>query len=64
MLIRLLILCVAIVLVSLALRLGSRFHGAPPWLRISHHVVFYAALAYMAVFAAIFVALHAFGYRM
>lgn len=64
MLIRLLILCVAIVLVSLLLRLHGRFQAAPPWLRILHHVIFFAACAYLAVFAGIFVALHVFGYQL
>lgn len=64
MTIRLMILAVAILLVSLSLGLNRRLKGAPPWLRILHHAVFYAALAYMAVFAAIFIALHLFGYRL
>jgi hypothetical protein len=63
-LVRLLILCVAVVLVSLLLRLHKRFRAAPPWLRILHHALFFAASAYLAVFAAIFVALHVFGYRL
>ncbi|TMJ35321.1 MAG: DUF4175 domain-containing protein [Alphaproteobacteria bacterium] len=64
MLIRLLILCAAIVLISLLLRLHKRFQAAPPWLRILHHAVFFAASAYLAVFAVIFAALHVFGYRL
>ena len=64
MLIRILILCVAIVLFSLLLRLHKRFQTAPPWLRILHHAVFFSASACLAVFAAIFIALHGFGYRL
>lgn len=64
MLIRVLILCIAILLVSLLLRLHSRFRTAPPWLRILHHVIFGSALVYTTVFAAIFIALHVFGYRL
>ncbi|MGE0238252.1 MAG: hypothetical protein AB7F09_19200 [Parvibaculaceae bacterium] len=64
MLIRLLIVALAVVLVSLLLRLNRRFQSAPPWLRIVHHVVFYGALAYAVVFAGIFVALHLFGYQL
>ncbi len=64
MLIRLLILSVAVILVSLLLRLNRRFQAAPPWLRILHHVLFYSALAFVAVCAALFVALHVFGYRL
>jgi hypothetical protein len=64
MLIRILILCVAILLISLLLRLNRRLEGAPPWLRILHHIVFYCALAFVAVFAATFIGLHVFGYRL
>jgi hypothetical protein len=64
MLIRLLIVAVAVVIASLALRLNRRFEGAPPWLRIVHHAIFYGALAYVVVFVAIFVALHLFGYQL
>ena len=64
MLIRLLILSVAVILVSLLFRLNSRFQAAPPWLRILHHAIFYSALAFVAVCAVIFIALHVFGYRL
>jgi|GEM_PF-3795540 len=64
MLIRLLIVALAVVLVSLLLRLKHRLEAAPPWLRILHLVVFYGALAYAVIFAAVFVALHLFGYRL
>jgi len=64
MVIRLTILAVAILLVSLLLGLHSRLKAAPRWLRIFHHAVFFAALAYVAVFAGIFIALHLFGYRL
>ncbi|WP_119268791.1 hypothetical protein [Taklimakanibacter deserti] len=64
MLIRLLIVALAVVLVSLLLRLKHRFEAAPPWLRILHLVIFYGALAYAVIFAAVFVALHLFGYRL
>ncbi len=64
MTIRILILCVAILCVSWLLRLARRFAAAPPWLRILHHAIFYGALAYVAAFAAIFIALHVFGYRL
>jgi hypothetical protein len=63
-LIRLLILCVVVILVSLVLRLNRRFEAAPPWLRILHHTIFYSALAFVVVSAAIFMALHVFGYRL
>ena len=64
MLIRLLILCLAVILVSLLLRLNSRLQAAPPWLRILHHSIFYSALAFVAVCAALFIALHVFGYQL
>ncbi len=64
MLIRLLIVAVAVLLVSLLLRLAHRLRTASPWLRILHHVVFYGALAYAVIFTGIFVALHLFGYRL
>ncbi len=64
MLIRVLIVAVAVVIASLALRLNRRFKRAPPWVRIVHHTIFYGALAYAVVFAAIFVALHLFGYQL
>ncbi len=64
MLIRLAILAFAILLVSLLLRLNSRLKAAPPWLRILHQGVFYAALAYALTFAAIFLGLHLFGYQL
>lgn len=64
MLIRLLIVALAVVLVSLLLRLAHRLRAAPLWLRILHHVVFYGALAYAVIFTGIFVALHLFGYRL
>lgn len=64
MLIRLLIVCVAVVLVSLLLRLHQRFRAAPPWLRTLHHVVFYGALAYAVIFTAVFLGLHLFGYQL
>ena len=64
MLIRLMILAVAILLVSLVLGLRSRLKGAPPWLRLTHQAVFYGALAYVLIFAAIFLAFHLFGYRL
>jgi hypothetical protein len=64
MLVRLLIVCVAVVLVSLLLRLHRRFQAAPPWLRILHLIVFYAALAYAVIFAATFFGLHLFGYKL
>jgi hypothetical protein len=64
MLIRILILCIAILLVSLLLRLNRRLEGAPSWLRILHYIVFYSALAYVAAFAATFIGLHVFGYRL
>ena len=64
MLIRILIVAVGVVIVSLALRLNRHLQLAPPWLRVLHHVVFYGALAYAAIFAGIFVALHLFGYQL
>jgi hypothetical protein len=64
MLIRLLIVCVAVVLVSLLLQLHRRFRAAPPWLKILHHAIFYAALAYAVIFAGVFAALHLFGYQL
>jgi hypothetical protein len=64
MLIRLLIVAVSVVIVSLALRLNRRLEGAPPWLVILHHVVFYGALAYAFLFAVVFIALHFFGYQL
>ncbi|MGE3873720.1 MAG: hypothetical protein AB7F74_12265 [Parvibaculaceae bacterium] len=64
MLVRLLIVALAVVIVSLLLRLNRRFEVAPPWLRISHQVIFYVALAYTIVFIGIFAALHLFGYRL
>ena len=64
MLIRLLMACVAVVLVSLLLRLHRRLDAAPPWLKILHHVTFYAALAYAAMFVAVFLFLHFFGYKL
>jgi hypothetical protein len=64
MLIRILILCAAILLISLLLRLNRRLEGAPPWLRIAYHIVFYGALAFVAAFAATFIGLHVFGYRL
>jgi hypothetical protein len=64
MLIRLLIVAVAVVIASLALRLNRRFATAPPWLRILHHAIFFGALAYALVFAAVFIALHLFGYQL
>jgi hypothetical protein len=64
MLIRLLIVAVAVVIASLALKLTRRFEGAPSWLRIVHHAIFYGALAYVVLFVAIFVALHLFGYQL
>jgi hypothetical protein len=64
MLVRLLIVCVAVVLVSFLLRLHRRFAVAPSWLRILHLAIFYGALAYAVIFAAAFVALHLFGYQL
>ena len=64
MLVRLPILCVVVILASLLLRLHRRFQAAPPWLRILHHAIFFGASAYMAAFAAIFIALHVFGYQL
>lgn len=64
MLIRLLTVCVAVVLVSLLLRLHHRFRVAPPWLRILHSAVFYGALAYAVIFAGVFATLHLFGYKL
>jgi hypothetical protein len=64
MLIRLLIVAVALVLVSLLLRLNQRLQPAPPWLRLLHHVIFYGALAYAVIFAAVFIGLHLFGYQL
>jgi hypothetical protein len=64
MLVRLLIVALAVVIVSLLLRLHRRFQAAPPWLRISHLVIFYGALAYTVVFIGIFAALHLLGYRL
>ncbi|QIG51436.1 hypothetical protein G5V57_29205 [Nordella sp. HKS 07] len=64
MLIRLTILAIAIVLLSLLFGLNRRLKAAPPWLRILHMAVFYGALAYMAIFAAIFLALRLFGYQL
>jgi hypothetical protein len=64
MLIRLLIVASAIVLVSVLLRLHRRLDGAPPWLKILHHAIFYGALAYAVIFTAIFLGLHVFGYRL
>ena len=64
MLIRLLILCVVVILASLLLRLYRRFRAAPPWLRILHQAIFLGASAYIAAFAAIFIALHVFGYKL
>jgi hypothetical protein len=64
MLIRLLIVCVAVMLVSLLLQLHRRFQAAPLWLRIVHHITFGAALAYTVIFAGTFIALHLFGYQL
>ena len=64
MLIRILIVAVGVVIVSLALRLKRHLQLAPPWLRVLHQAVFYGALAYAAIFAGIFVALHLFGYQL
>lgn len=64
MLIRLMILAVAILLVSLLFGLHHRLKSAPPWLRLLHQVVFYIALAYAAIFTAIFLGLHLFGYQL
>lgn len=64
MLIRLLILAIAIVLVSLLFRLSRRLKAAPPWLRILHQGLFFAALGYVLIFAAIFLSLHLFGYQL
>jgi hypothetical protein len=64
MLVRLLIVASAIVLASLILRLHRRLEAAPPWLRMLHHAVFYAAFAYAVIFTAVFTALHLFGYRL
>ena len=64
MLVRLLIVALAVVIVSLLLRLNRRLRPAPAWLRLLHHVTFYGALVYAAIFAAVFVALHVFGYRL
>ena len=64
MLVRLMILAVAILLASLLLKLHHRLKVAPPWLRILHQVLFYAALAYAAIFTATFLGLHLFGYRL
>ena len=64
MLIRLLIVALALVIASLLLRLGGRLAAAPPWLRILHQMMFYGALAYVSLFAAVFVVLHLFGYQL
>jgi hypothetical protein len=64
MLVRLLIVALAVVTASLLLRLRRRFQAAPPWLRVLHHVIFYGALAYAVVFAAVFLGLHLFGYQL
>ena len=64
MLVRLLIVALAVVIVSLLLRLHRRFQAAPPWLRITHLVIFYGALVYAVIFIALFVALHFFGYEL
>lgn len=64
MLVRLMILAVAFLLVSLALGLRRRLKNAPPWLRMTHQAVFFGALAYVLIFAAIFLAFHLFGYRL
>jgi hypothetical protein len=63
-LIRLLIIAVAVVIASLALRLNRRFAGAPPWLVILHQVIFYGALTYAVLFVAVFIALRLFGYEL
>jgi hypothetical protein len=63
-LIRLLIVALAMVVGSLFLRLSRRFEGAPSWLRMLHHVIFYGALAYVVLFAGVFIALHVFGYQL
>ena len=64
MLIRLLIVASAIVLASVLLRLHRRLEGAPPWLKILHHVIFYGALVYAVIFTGVFLGLHLFGYRL
>ena len=64
MLVRLLIVCVAILLASLLLRLHRRFRSAPPWLRLLHKAIFVGSLGYVLVFAALFIALHVFGYQL
>lgn len=64
MLIRLMILAVAVLLVSVLFGLHRRLKAAPPWLRLLHHAVFFVALAYAAVFTAIFLGLHLFGYQL
>lgn len=64
MLIRLTLLAIAILLVSLLFGLKRRLKAAPPWLRNLHMAVFYAVLAYVAVFTAMFLALHLFGYQL
>ncbi|MFZ5673713.1 MAG: hypothetical protein ACOZAM_12190 [Pseudomonadota bacterium] len=64
MLIRLMILAVAVLLVSLLFGLHRRLKIAPPWLRLLHQAIFLVALAYAAIFTAIFLGLHLFGYQL
>ena len=63
MLIRILIIALAVVIISSVLRLNRHLRQAPLWLRLVHKVIFFGALAYAATFAAVFVALHLFGYQ-
>ena len=64
MLIRLLIIAMAVVIISFVLRLNRHLQQGPPWLRLLHQVIVFGALAYAVIFAAVFVALHVFGYQL